>query len=168
MFISLLKKCPVLKNLNSFSLLFPEAKAMQTYKDRFIGRIIFLISTISVFLIFSNCSENSSGTEPEPPPPDYNETLSGQVLLENQPEHSNALIYIDGLNIGARTDSGGYFKLQFPDSVRDRSGVFTVYYFVEDYDLDSAKIEMKSENSIPPEHHNTPTPLHPLYFSATI
>lgn len=102
-----------------------------------------LISTITVYLIFSNCSENSSGTEPEPPPPDYNETLSGQVLLENQPEHSNALIYIDGLNIGARTDSGGYFKLQFPDSVRDRSGVFTVYYFVEDYDLNSAKIEMK-------------------------
>lgn len=85
-----------------------------------------------------------SGKKEEPPsPPIYEETLTGRILLEDQYEHSNALIYIDGLNIGARSDSSGFFMFRFPDSIQDQSGIFTVYYFVEDFDLDSAIIELQ-------------------------
>lgn len=83
----------------------------------------------------SNCTdENIAG---------HTKTLAGQILLENQTEHSNALIYISGLDRGASSDSSGYYSFQFDPCDTDTSGVFTLYYYLEDYDLDTAKIKLE-------------------------
>ncbi len=103
-------------------------------------KFIFASLIIALFLF----CEKSVTPPPEPPPPEpvFTTTLTGQVLLENQGEHSNALIYLDSLNLGARSDSSGQFRLTIPDNFRWATDVFKVYYFVEDYDLDSAFIKL--------------------------
>ncbi|MFA4907622.1 MAG: hypothetical protein WC602_05115 [archaeon] len=70
----------------------------------------------------------------------YSSTLSGKVLLENQIEHSNALVYIDSLNRGVSSDSSGNYTLLFGEEDSVYNGEFKIYYFLNDYDKDSAKI----------------------------
>jgi len=70
----------------------------------------------------------------------YSSTLSGKVFLENQIEHSNALVYIDSLNRGISTDSSGDYTLLFGEKDSVYNGEFKIYYFLNDYDKDSAKI----------------------------
>jgi len=79
-----------------------------------------------------------------PKPIRYSPELKGQVYLENQTEHSNALVYIDSLDRGVGTDSTGYFCIQFCDSDSIYNGQFKVYYFLEDYDLDSALFQLEN------------------------
>lgn len=78
-----------------------------------------------------------------PKPIRYSTELKGQVYLENQTEHSNTLVYIDSLNRGVGTDSTGYFCFQFTDSDSIYNGQFTVYYFLSDFDLDSAHFQLE-------------------------
>ena len=72
----------------------------------------------------------------------FTSTISGMVTLENQEEHSNALIYLDSLDRGVSSDSSGGYTIQFSDSDSDsvQTGMFTIYYFLLDYGLDSAFI----------------------------
>ena len=70
----------------------------------------------------------------------FSSMISGQVTLENQEEHSNALIYLDSLDRGVSSDSSGGYTIQFSDSDSVQTGIFTVYYFLVDYGLDSAFI----------------------------
>ena len=70
----------------------------------------------------------------------YSSTLSGKVFLENQIEHSNALVYIDSLNRGVSTDSSGNYTLLFGEEDSVYNGEFKIIYFLNDYDMDSAKI----------------------------
>jgi hypothetical protein len=66
--------------------------------------------------------------------------LSYNFLIENQTEHSNALVYIDSFNRGVSTDSSGNYTLLFIEEDSVYSGVFKLIYFLNDYDMDSAKI----------------------------
>jgi len=90
-----------------------------------------------ILILISSCKDNS--TLPEPVK-EYSSSISGKVILQNQTEHSNALVYIDGLYRGVSSDSSGNYTLQFTkdDSVYD--GVHKLYYFLNDYDMDSASI----------------------------
>jgi len=66
-------------------------------------------------------------------------------VLENQTEHSNALIYLGGsLDRGVSSDSSGNYTIQFSDSDSVQTGTFTVYYFLFDYELDSAFIWLEN------------------------
>lgn len=73
----------------------------------------------------------------------FSKVLIGYVELENQSKHSNALVYIDSLDIGASSDSLGYFTFQFSDDDSVYSGIFNIYYYLADYDLDSAKFAIE-------------------------
>ncbi len=65
--------------------------------------------------------------------------LTGKVVLENQTEHSNALVYLDSLDRGVSTDSNGFYSFIFRKDDTVYNGVFKVYYFVNDYEMDSAQ-----------------------------
>jgi len=67
-------------------------------------------------------------------------SFRGKVILQNQTEYSNALVYIDSLNRGVSTDSSGNYTFQFTEQDYAYSGEFKVRYFLNDYDTDSAKI----------------------------
>lgn len=73
----------------------------------------------------------------------FTSTISGAVVLENQQHHSNALIYLAGIERGVSSDAFGHYEIQFGDSDSVFTGDFTLYYFLEDYDLDSAFIWMQ-------------------------
>lgn len=96
----------------------------------------FIYLLITTFLIIS-CEK--SITQPNEHP-QLSNMLTGKVLLENQTEHSNALVYIDSLNRGVSTDSNGNYTIIFTDADTIYNGEFKLIYFLNDYDMDSAKI----------------------------
>jgi len=92
---------------------------------------------IIILLLLVSCEDNI--VEP-PDNQQFSSVLKGKVILENQTEHSNALVYIDSLNRGVSTDSSGNYTLLFTEEDSVYSGVFKLIYFLNDYDVDSAKI----------------------------
>lgn len=109
------------------------------------NRKIFII--ISLLALLIHCEKDMSPIQRLPlqnPPkqPSFADWIQGRVILENQTEHSNCLVYIDSLDRGTGTDSSGFYSFQFAEHDTVYSGIFTVYYFLYDYDLDSAQIKL--------------------------
>jgi len=97
---------------------------------------VFFVMIITALIALS-CNHNLTNPLEEPL---FSTTLTGKVVLENQTEYSNTLVYIDSLNRGVSTDSSGNYTLIFNEGDSIYSGVFKVLYFLYDYDMDSAKI----------------------------
>ena len=120
-------------------------------KKSFIANSLYLIPFLFVVLM-STCDDEIIPPPPEPPitePPVYDSTLytqelKGKVILENQTEHSNALVYLDSLNRGAGTDSSGNYSLQFTEEDSIYDGTFKIYYFVNEFEMDSAQYVLVS------------------------
>jgi hypothetical protein len=90
-----------------------------------------------ILLLLVSCEDNIV----EPPGKQlFSSAIKGKVILENQTEHSNALVYIDSLNRGVSTDSSGSYTILFNEEDSVYTGEFKLIYFVNDYDMDSAKI----------------------------
>jgi hypothetical protein len=103
-----------------------------------------ILCVFCLFILFYSCKNDNNPVSPKIEElPKYSKTLSGSIQLENQTEHGNALIYIDSLDIGTSSDSSGYFDFQFTDEDTVYSGIFTIYYYLADYDLDSAKFALQ-------------------------
>ena len=98
---------------------------------------ITIISNVLITIMFMSCNDNSFLILPTQK---YSSSFSGKVILQNQTEHSNALVYVDILNRGVSTDSSGNYIFQFTEQDSIYCGEFKVYYFLNDYDMDSAKI----------------------------
>lgn len=115
-------------------------------KKSFITKSLNVIPFLFVVLM-SNCKDGIIPPPPKPPipePPGYDSTLytqelKGKVILENQNEHSNALVYLDSLNRGESTDSSGNYSLQFSEEDSIYDGIFKIYYFVNEFEMDSAQ-----------------------------
>jgi hypothetical protein len=101
---------------------------------------LFQMVIIIMFLLTGCKDEITSPPDIVCPPiePLYTEELKGKVLLENQTENSNALVYLDSLNRGASTDSSGLFLLQFSEEDTIYNGEFKVIYFINEFEMDSA------------------------------
>lgn len=100
------------------------------------GKIIITF-VVFIFIILISCEDNSLLPLPTQK---YSSSFSGNVILENQTDYSNALVYVDSLNIGVSTDSSGNFTFIFNEKDSVYNGEFKVRYFLNDYDMDSAKI----------------------------
>lgn len=112
-------------------------------KLKYLFLILFLISSF-----LTSCEKDLSPLYTPTPSiepvqqPSFTSVISGRVLLENQSEHSNCLVYMDSLDMGTGTDSSGYYTLFFNESDTIYTGIFKIYYFLYDYDLDSAQIKL--------------------------
>ncbi len=97
------------------------------------------IAIISVVLIslMLGCNDNSLLPLPTQK---YSFSFRGKVILQNQTEYSNALVYVDSFNWGVSTDSSGNYAFQFTKQDSPYNGEFKIRYFLNDYDMDSAKI----------------------------
>ncbi|MCK9280594.1 MAG: carboxypeptidase-like regulatory domain-containing protein [Melioribacteraceae bacterium] len=100
-----------------------------------------LLSQLTLLLILASCSEK--GVEPPLEYPKYTSTIQGKVILENQTEHSNALIYISGINRGVSSDSSGRYILTFTESDSIYTGEYNLIYFLNDFDSLNAKIYLE-------------------------
>jgi hypothetical protein len=104
---------------------------------------------IIFLLLFLNCSKDKIPLDTEPAPEvGPNRYIRGKVLLDDQKIPSNCPVVFDKLFVGAFTDSLGNYEIFIPDSLVNLSGIFKVYYFLYDYDLDSLSIEIKNGNVV--------------------
>ena len=102
----------------------------------------FYIFVFILFILWLSCSEDSVSVNDTLPPIKTTTLLKGQVILENQSEHSNAMVYIDSLARGTSSDSSGNFSFLFNESDSVYDGIFTIYYYLKDFDIDTAQFEM--------------------------
>jgi hypothetical protein len=100
-----------------------------------------LLSQLALLLILASCSEK--GVEPPLQLPIYTSTIQGKVILENQTEHSNALIYISGINRGVSSDSSGNYTLIFTESDSIYTGEYRLICYLYDFDSLSVKIYLE-------------------------
>ena len=71
--------------------------------------------------------------------------ISGTVLLADGSSPAGAYVWLSGFDVGTYTDANGKFQLTLPvpsqqGGVSGRSGVFTVYFYLGNYWLDSAQV----------------------------
>ena len=105
----------------------------------------FLI--IIVILLIIDCSDEITlppVTIITPTDTTTTKVLKGTVILENQIEHCNALVYLDSLHRGVSTDSSGNYSLSFSEEDTIHSGVFKIYFFVNEFEMDSAQYVLKN------------------------
>ncbi|MBC8345984.1 MAG: hypothetical protein ISR82_05795 [Candidatus Marinimicrobia bacterium] len=84
----------------------------------------------------------------------YQTKLTGRVLLKNQTDHSNVVVYIDTvfqgnyindfINKGTITDKDGYYSFTFDENDSSFTGINDVYYFINGFEFKTAQIEMDS------------------------
>lgn len=79
----------------------------------------------------------------EPVKEKYATEFKGKVVLQNQSEHSNALIYVEKLNRGVSSDSSGNYVFKLNSIDAEYMGESKVIYFLNDYDKDSAMIYLE-------------------------
>lgn len=101
--------------------------------------------TFSIFIILSSlaafgCTENPFADDKRSITNDGT-FVSGQVLLDNESDHSGVYVWIRGPGYNTRTDKNGMFKLQIPkEGVQPGaafSGQFTVYFYLSNFTTDS-------------------------------
>lgn len=100
-------------------------------------KIIFYI--FLPYLLFISCSTSTEPVDKSI----YVTEINGQVILENQTEYSNALIYVDSLYRGVSSDSAGNYNLIFTEEDSIYNGIFEIYYFLNDYYADTAKFALE-------------------------
>lgn len=108
---------------------------------RSIFNVLYCVLIIITSLLVLGCKDKI--VDPPQEKQLYSAMLRGKVILENQTEYSNTLIYIDSLYRGASTDSSGNFTIYFSEKDSIYSGVFKIVYFLNDYDIPDEKFDSK-------------------------
>jgi hypothetical protein len=101
---------------------------------------------VSIFflglLIFTHCTDNPfdegdiSGGKRE---------VRGKVVLSEPGGLQDVFVWLEGFNIGTRTDEQGNFKLTLPPSSGQNSGggldgLFNLYFYLANYKLDTSQV----------------------------
>ncbi len=113
---------------------------MKKLKQKSVLPLIWLLT--SVVLIWG-CTENPfsdnifSGGD--------GQNFSGTVQLENSADPSGVFVWLEAFNLKTTTDKDGNFSFKLPPRQQSHpggglTGYYTVYFYVENYDLVSARI----------------------------
>jgi hypothetical protein len=77
-------------------------------------------------------------------------TINGTVQLSNESDVASIYVYLSDLDLGTFTDANGRFRLTLPPSLGSSggsvSGIFTLYFFVANYDLQSVQVAIQGGN----------------------
>lgn len=97
-----------------------------------------LIIIGSVLLALSGCTWNPFGEEEISS--GYRK-VSGNVQLNDGSNPDGIYVWLEGFNVGSYTDGTGQFSLTLPQSGSgDLSGVYKLYFYVANYELDFAQV----------------------------
>lgn len=102
---------------------------------------------LALSLLIFQCDKNpfsSSEISPE------NKKIKGTISLENGANPEGTYVWLEQYNISTRADRNGNFTLEIPPSLRGSSanGTFTVYFFMANYMLSSAKVAIRNDTVI--------------------
>jgi hypothetical protein len=103
---------------------------------------IYLIS--SVVIVFF-CTENPLFKDKEI----KGNAIKGKVSLEGRQSAENVFIWLEGYNLGTFTDQNGAFQLALSTSSQSSGGMtgqFRLYFYVNNYQLDSASVVLVNGN----------------------
>ncbi len=78
-----------------------------------------------------------------------NADLRGRVRLQEADDHSGVYVWMEGLNLGTFTNAEGRFLLHIPESAQvagkdGLSGVFRLFFFVANYDVQTADVVLRN------------------------
>ncbi|TDI84607.1 MAG: hypothetical protein E2O79_03135 [Caldithrix sp.] len=95
-----------------------------------------IAATLLFFLILSSCTSNPFGDDDIS---GGNRKISGKVQLSNNLNPEGVFVWLEGLNIGTKTDAQGTFQLILPppssQSSGGISGVFNIYFYMDNFDI---------------------------------
>ena len=102
--------------------------------------IIFLL--LSTFIFFACTGNPFSDDEISP----GNRQISGKVEVSGNQNPEGVYVWLEGFNIGTRTDEQGCFQLTLPmpasqgGSAEGVAGAFNLYYYVANFNLESTRV----------------------------
>jgi hypothetical protein len=114
-------------------------------KNKF-GVVFLILPVIIVGLFIQGCTENpfksdnvSSGSS----------QISGKIRLSGSNSPEDVYIWLEGFNVGTRSNASGDFELTLPPSSvqgtpGNAGGSFNIYFYVANYRLDSVKVIVKN------------------------
>jgi len=103
-----------------------------------------LILVTSFF--FSGCTENVLDNQSISAPKNQ---ITGTVKLNQREKAEGIYVWLEGLNIGQRTDKNGEFKIEIPpfrlqEDQAGLTGVFNLYYYSANFNLESIKLVFRN------------------------
>lgn len=83
----------------------------------------------------------------------YTRTISGYVQMEHQTNHDNCAVFLDQVNIGAYTDSSGFYSITLLDSAFENDtlkiqGQVKLYFYSYNFYMDSLSVALGEEGII--------------------
>ena len=69
--------------------------------------------------------------------------MTGKVQLENAHSPEGVYVWMEGFDLNAFTTEDGSFSLTWPSGFSNVSGLFQVYFFVANYQLDSVDVAVR-------------------------
>jgi len=100
---------------------------------------------ICALVWFYGCSENSIG--------DYEinggqKQIQGQVRLSNNLSPENVYVWLEGFDMGTRTDGQGNFRFILPTAASSNgvTGAFELYYFLANFYLETSEVFVRDGN----------------------
>jgi len=96
---------------------------------------------VSLFFVYA-CTQNPISDDEIS---SRNRTIKGEVRLSNNLRSENVYVWLDGFNLGTRTDEQGKFSLALPplsaqDNFAGVTGAFNIYFFVANFNLQSTQV----------------------------
>lgn len=111
-------------------------------KRKSIRVYLLLFFFLFVALLITNC-ENSPSSSNDDDQPVQTTIITGQVILENQDEHSNCAIFDSMMTLLTGTDSSGFYEINFNSYFPDSTVRIKLFYFLYDYKFDFAEIQLE-------------------------
>lgn len=105
-----------------------------------------LMTLLILFVLPLSCTKSPFG---ENEISGGNSTLKGLVKLDTNEVAKNAIVWLEGINIGARTDENGEFNLQLPapgsqGGTTGYSGTLTLYCFMGNCNVGTARVGLRN------------------------
>ena len=99
--------------------------------------------TILVLLAFCLCTSNPFGGGDEIS--QGHREMRGTVELYDRADHEGIYVWLEGMEVGTKTDSRGDFVLELPASSPNMSlsGVFDLYFYMANYTIDQASVVIR-------------------------
>jgi hypothetical protein len=115
-----------------------------TVKKLCINLVIFLL--LSIFVLFWHCTENPVFRDDKI----SGNSIRGKVELSSNLNPGNVYVWLKVLNISTRTKMDGSFELKIPPPSKQSGGgidgIYDLYFYVANYQLDSLKIPFSGGN----------------------
>lgn len=108
--------------------------------------LTLLVHHFSIIFIFLNgCTENPFFKEDTIT---GNQTIRGKVELSDQASPESVFVWLEGFTLSTWTDQNGAFQITLPPPTKQTggglSGVFKLYFYVANYQIDTAKVLIRN------------------------